>query len=335
MKANTSERRPGKRRIFDIIQLGNVSDVPSRLFDYILVAAIVVNILAMFLETFGELSRFRRIFDAVEWGTIALFCVEYALRIWTAEYLYPDRSRAGAAGRFLISFDGVVELLTILPFFFLSGAVAFRMLRVVRIFRLFRINANYDSFNVITAVLKDKRNQIASSLFIVLMLMLGSSLCMYSVEHEAQPDKFANALSGMWWSVSALLTVGYGDVYPVTVLGRVMAVFISFLGVGAVAIPTGIISAGFVEQYTRIQNQGGPLSERTRVLTVREDSGWIGLTAAQVGERAGGSVILVGRDGAGIRPGDDFVIRLHDTLCLYRPGASQTAEKRTDGGQNA
>ena len=147
-------------------------------------------------------------------------------------------------------FDGVVDILTIVPVFFLSGFVIFRMLRVARIFHLFRLNARYDSFNVITTVLYEKRNQIISSVFIVVILMLASSLCMYSVEHDAQPV-FRNAFSGVWWSMSTLLTVGYGDIYPITTLGRLMAICIAYLGVGVVAIPTGIISAGFVEQYQR------------------------------------------------------------------------------------
>ena len=135
-----------------------------------------------------------------------------------------------------------------------SGMVAFRVLRVFRIFRLFKINAQYDAFNVITDVLKNKKDQIISSVCIVLIMMLASSLMMYSVEHDAQPEVFKNAFSGIWWSVSTLLTVGYGDIYPVTTLGQIMAIVMSFLGVGLVAIPTGIISAGFVEQYA-FQNE--------------------------------------------------------------------------------
>ena len=133
------------------------------------------------------------------------------------------------------------------------------MLRVVRIFRLFRINSQYDAFNVIINVLNEKKNQLVSSLFLIVMLMVASSLCMYSIEHEVQPDQFRNACSGIWWSVSTLLTVGYGDIYPVTVAGKIMAIIISFLGVGMVAIPTGIISAGFVEQYTELKVMGGPI----------------------------------------------------------------------------
>lgn len=150
--------------------------------------------------------------------TVFIFCIEYALRIWTANYLYPGMSKSRATIRFLVSFDGIVDLLTIIPAFFLSGFVIFRMLRVARVFHLFRLNAKYDSFNVITTVLYEKRNQIISSVFIVLILMLASSLCMYSVEHDAQPEVFRNAFSGIWWSMSTLLTVGYGDIYPIATL---------------------------------------------------------------------------------------------------------------------
>ena len=129
--------------------------------------------------------------------------------------------------------------------------MAFRIFRVIRIFRLFKINSRYDAFNVIIDVIKEKSKQILSSVVMVLILMIASSLCMYSLEHEAQPEVFKNAFSGIWWSASTLLTIGYGDIYPVTVGGRIMAIVISFLGVGMVAIPTGIISAGFVESYTR------------------------------------------------------------------------------------
>ena len=245
------EKMKLKEKIFNIIQIGDKSNPISRMFDIFITVTIVANILVTFLQTFDELAFLTTVFKGVEYVTIFIFCVEYILRIWTAEYLYPDKSRGRSRLRFLVSFDGIVDFLTIVPVFFLSGFVIFRMLRVARIFHLFRLNAKYDSFNVITTVLYEKRNQIISSVFIVLILMLASSLCMYSVEHDAQPTVFRNAFSGIWWSMSTLLTVGYGDIYPITPLGRVMAICIAYLGVGAVAIPTGIISAGFVEQYQR------------------------------------------------------------------------------------
>lgn len=246
-----------KRRVFKIIQIGNISDIPSMSFDIFIIIVILANISVTFIQTFDEAAGYADVIGTVELITMIIFLLEYILRIWTADLLYPEKKYPAAVFRFAVSFYGVVDLLTILPyfcpFFIPSGAIAFRMLRVVRILHLFRINSRYDAFNVITEVLKDKRNALVSSIFLVLILMLASSLCMYGLEHDAQPENFSNAFSGIWWSVSTLLTVGYGDIYPVTIGGRLMAIVIAFLGVGMVAIPTGIISAGFVEYYTKMK----------------------------------------------------------------------------------
>ncbi|MBD5508150.1 MAG: ion transporter [Lachnospiraceae bacterium] len=308
-----------KKRIFDIIQIGKKDDFISRAFDIFIVATILVNLTILFMETFEQLNRYTAIFRSIEAVTVVIFCIEYILRIWTAEYLYPDQKGIKAVLRFLLSFDGIVDLCTILPFFFLSGFVVFRMLRVVRIFHLFRINAYYDSFNVITSVLYEKRNQIISSVFIILVLMMASSLCMYSAEHEVQPDVFNNAFSGMWWSISTILTVGYGDIYPVTVLGRIMAIFISFLGVGAVAIPTGIISAGFVEQYTQLQGQNKVNTgfKGTVSITVDNDSPFLNQSVQQIESVFGIDVIAFVRKGAVILPTDYIVIE-EDDILLYQ-----------------
>ena len=159
------------------------------------------------------------------------------------------------------------------------------MLRVIRIFRLFKINAQYDAFNVITDVIKEKKNQLLSSMSLILILTVASSLCMYSLENEAQPDQFKNAFSGIWWSVSTLLTVGYGDIYPVTIGGKIMAIIISFLGVGMVAIPTGIISAGFVEQYTRlkrIESYGEENELKYVTSELKHGHSWIGKKVSDI-----------------------------------------------------
>lgn len=309
-----SEKR--KKRIFDIIQIGQREDFVSRAFDLFIVMVIFVNIAVLFLETFEEVMEYSALLRGVEAVTILIFIIEYLLRIWTAEYLYPDKTKGKAVLQFLISFDGIVDLCTILPFFFLSGFIALRMLRVVRIFHLFRINAYYDSFNVITSVLAEKRNQIISSIFIILVLMMSSSLCMYSAEHEVQPEVFRNAFSGIWWSMSTILTVGYGDIYPVTVLGRVMAIIISFLGVGAVAIPTGIISAGFVEQYTQLQNQNS-ISNSVRgtvSVTVDGESPFVGKSVKAAETEYQIDIVAFVRGGAVIVPVDRTKIMIGDVL---------------------
>lgn len=309
-----SEKR--KKRIFDIIQIGNRNDFASRAFDLFIVMVIFTNIAVLFIETFDEAAGCAEILHMAETVTVIIFGIEYFLRIWTAEYLYPEKSRGKAVLRFLVSFDGIVDLCTILPVFFLSGFIAFRMLRVVRIFHLFRINAHYDSFNVITSVLAVKKNQIISSIFIILVLMMASSLCMYSAEHAAQPETFRNAFSGIWWSMSTILTVGYGDIYPVTILGRLMAIAISFLGVGAVAIPTGIISAGFVEQYTQLQNQNQAAGavRGTVSVTVDESSPFAGLSVKAAEVKYQIDIVAFIRSGAVIVPTDSIRIMAGDVL---------------------
>lgn len=244
-----------KKRLFHIIQIGDKSDFPSRFFDIFIVLVIGINIAATLFSTFEESAPYINIINKIETVTVFIFTIEYILRIWTADLLYPDKKRYLAILSFVFSFYGIVDFLTFFPYYlpivFPAGIVALRVFRVIRIFKLFKINPNYDAFNVIVDVINEKKNQILSSFCMILILMLASSLCMYSLEHDAQPENFRNAFSGIWWSVSTLLTVGYGDIYPITAMGKIMAILISFLGVGMVAIPTGIISAGFVEQYTK------------------------------------------------------------------------------------
>ena len=309
-----------KHRVFEIIQIGNRSDIPSRTFDYLITAMIIINIVAMFMDTFDSLARFDTLLHFIEVFTVSIFIIEYLLRLWTAVYLYPERGPVSAALHFVRSFDGVIDLLTILPFFFLSGFVVFRMLRVVRILRLFQINSTFDSFNVITTVLYDKRRQLGSSIFIILMLMLASSLCMYSAEHAAQPENFKNALSGIWWSVSTLLTVGYGDIYPITAAGKIIACIITFLGVGVVAIPTGIISAGFVEQYTQMSKEDDSSGLNLQTIVIDRDSAWLDKTIEEIDEQYGYAIVLCKRGTSSFLPSktDDFYIQVGDCVVAYK-----------------
>lgn len=246
-----------KKRIFEIIQIGNRKDIISKAFDIFITVAIFLNLAATMTATFDEAAAYMPVLNGIELVTSIIFLVEYCLRIWTADCLYPDKKGIKAVLRFVFSLSGLIDFFTFfptfLPFVFPTGMVAFRIFRVIKIFRLFQINAQYDAFTVITNVLKEKKSQLFSSICMILVFMMAASLCMYSLEHEAQPEQFRNAFSGIWWSVSTLLTVGYGDIYPITTLGKMMATVISFLGVGMVAIPTGIISAGFVEQYTKLK----------------------------------------------------------------------------------
>ena len=323
-----AQRERQRRRIFEIVEIGAADDLLSRGYDFFGSLVVVLALAASVAATFdGAEERCGALLDTVELVTSAFFAVDYVLRVWTARCLYPTLTPGKATVRYVSSVGGLIDLVsflpTFLPVFFPSGMVAFRMFRVVRIFRLFRINAYYDSLHVITEVLRGKRQQLLSSVFIILTLMLASSLCMYSLEHEAQPEVFRNAFSGIWWSVSTLLTVGYGDIYPITTAGKIFGIVITFLGVGMVAIPTGIISAGFVDQYSRIKriSEYGQASDVHFIqVYLRKKDAWVGKTIRAAGLPGGVIAAAIQRGGRIVMPRGDTVLEAGDTLVLGAQG---------------
>lgn len=316
--------------LFRMVSVGVVNEPINQVYDVITIGAVVANLAAAIMSTFDSLNAvYGELFVAIETITCIFFAVDYILRIITAPELYPDKTDGAARLTYITSAAGIIDLLSFLPnflpIFFPSGLAAFKMFRVVRILRLFRINAYYDSLNVITDVLRSKRQQLLSSVFMILILMMGASLCMYGLEHDAQPEVFRNAFSGIWWAASTLLTVGYGDIYPVTTLGKIFGIIITFLGVGIVAIPTGIISAGFVEQYTLYKRSGNYVTEEDlNVVHVKvlKDDPWVGLRVDQLkmphgiflaGIRRSGDVI-VARDNVILTAGDILILAAKKTL---------------------
>jgi voltage-gated potassium channel len=243
--------------------------------------------------------------------------------------LYPDKSGPAAVWAYVTSGYGIIDLLSFLPYylptFFPAGAAVFRMFRVVRIFRLFRINAYSDSLSIISNVISGKKTQILASVFIILLLILASSLCMYSVEHEAQPEVFRNGFSAIWWATSTLLTVGYGDIYPITVMGQFLGIVITFLGVGLVAIPTGIMSAGFVEEYQKAQRLAD-IEEQKGVhfieVGVSEDDYWCGKRIGEIGVPHSSLIAVIVRGKDTIIPRGDVLIRSGDKLIMCAESAS-------------
>lgn len=313
-----------RRRISEIIEIGSSSDWLSRFYDIFSTAMLFLNIISTLLYTFDSMEDSCGIFlIAAEAVSVAFFAIDYFLRIWTAKFVYPAVTEFKAIKRYALSFTGIIDFLSFfpyyMPFFFPAGAAFFRIFRVIRIFRLFQINAYYDSLNVIAQVISSKKQQLLSSVFIIFVLMLSSSLCMYSLEHSAQPDVFKNAFSGIWWSVSTLLTVGYGDIYPVTTMGQLFGIVISFLGVGMVAIPTGIISAGFVEQYSRIKRMSEYASEddvQFIKLNLNSTDDWVGKTVSEINLPHGVLVAMIRRGKQNLVPRGDTTLLGGDTIIL-------------------
>ena len=314
-----------------MVSVGVVDEPVNQAYDVISTAALLLNLAASILLTFENIrAGYEGILLGLESATVLFFGIDYVLRLITANNLYPESDEKTSLLKYIFSFAGIIDLLSFLPYylpvFFPAGLAVFRMFRVVRIFRLFRINAYYDSLNVITEVIISKKQQLLSSVFIILTLMLASSLCMYSLEHEAQPEVFSNAFSGIWWSASTLLTVGYGDIYPVTTLGRVFSIIITFLGVGMVAIPTGIISAGFVEQYQQFKKFGDyGIEEDIRFIriTLSRHDVWVGRQIRNLGMPQDCIIASVQRGADLIVPNGDVILAPGDIVTLGAEPAGQ------------
>jgi len=247
-----------KNKIFKIIQPADNSSVLSKMFDLVIVTLILINTVTIIAATFSLSALKIRIFLIIEIVSVIIFSVEYILRLWTADLLYPEKKPFIARIKLFFSPMAIVDLLAILPFY-----IPFLLPIDLRIFKMNRYTSGLSS---IGNVLKKKSDQLVSSIFVVFLLMIISSVIMYYFENPVQPDVFSNAFSGLWWAISTFTTVGYGDIYPLTVAGKIFSAIIALLGIGLVAVPTGIISAGFMEN---IEDNNKQLTE-DNIAKIRE-----------------------------------------------------------------
>jgi voltage-gated potassium channel len=243
-----------KKRIFLLIdEKGRKKSHWNRFFHLSIMALILLSVTGIVLESFGPLrERYGNAFQWFELVTIVVFSVEYLLRIWTADLKFTDDAPWRARLRFILSPMGLIDLVAILPFylpFFFQFDLRFiRILRITRLLRIFKLNRYTRALGLFTSVFFEKRNELGITLFVMFLLLLMSSTIMYYLESDVQPDQFPDIISTFWWSVATLTTVGYGDVYPITGWGKLVSGVIAILGIGLVALPTGILSAGFIEK---------------------------------------------------------------------------------------
>ena len=257
--------RKFKQIVFEVIQPAENGRIASKIFDLTILAMILLSVASVFIATFDLPREYQNSLQQVEHISLIVFSVEYLLRIWTADLLYPGSGFFGSRIRYIISGMALIDLLAILPFYlpmFLPvNLIGIRAVRLVRLLRLLKLNRYSDALASIGRVFKGKSREIFASLFFVLILLVVASLLIYYAEHDAQPQQFQNAFSGLWWAVATLTTVGYGDIYPITPLGRLMGAVIAVLGIGMVAVPTSILSAGFVE-FLEKKNPEPPAEEK-------------------------------------------------------------------------
>jgi voltage-gated potassium channel len=288
MAENTSlagEKLQGFRafryQVFDIIDNEETSDWRSQLVDSVIMILILLSLIATVAESFEAVKQaFGWHLDVFEDITLVIFVSEYLLRVWTADFKFPDEgSYWRSCWRFVSSGTGIIDLLAVFPLvvqFFVPYFIDFdlrmiRILKVTRMLRVLKLSSFTSSVIVVGDVFFEKRYELGITMFTTFIVMLVASTLMYYLEHEVQPDKFTNIISTMWWAVATLTTVGYGDIYPITGWGQFAGSIIAILGLGVVALPTGIIGAAFIEKIEKQQEEERIARELAREAEEKEE----------------------------------------------------------------
>lgn len=245
-----------------ILAVAEPGDKGSRAFDIFILGLIFANVMAVIVGTVGSIYEpWARFFDGFELFSVVVFTAEYVARLWSC--VTDKRYRGGARGRLRFARQplSIVDLVAFLPFYlpFVGIDLRFvRMFRIVRILRLAKVGRYYSSLTLIRDTAKARKEGLVLSFVILLALLLIAATGIYYCEHEAQPERFSSIPSSLWWSVVTLTTVGYGDAYPVTAVGKFFASLVAILGIGMFALPTGILGAGFVEEIRKRKEASAP-----------------------------------------------------------------------------
>lgn len=241
-----------KQRMFQILEVGTHDDKLNKVYDLCMIVLIVFNVIFLCLETVqGIEKRLHPFFSIFEWVSVILFTVEYGLRLWVCTETPSGKGATQDRLKFMISFMGLVDLLSFLPFYLFLYIPTAKFLSIIRLFRLVRLvklAAYSKALSLLSNVARKRKDELLTTGFIMFILLVCASTGMYLLENQAQPDKFSSIPMAMWWGVTALTTVGYGDVYPITPLGKIFASVVALLGIGVFALPAGILGASFIEE---------------------------------------------------------------------------------------
>ncbi len=237
--------------VYKILDRPEKGNLLGQIVNWLILTLILLSTLAVILESISGISKtYNHYFRLFNTFTIIVFTIEYLLRLWSSPVNEKYAGRFGRV-RYAFSFMAIVDLLAILPFYLpliIPIDLRFiRTLRMMRLFRLVKLVRYSDAIQDYVQVVKRRKEHLIIIISTILVFLVLISGVMYIVEHEAQPSKFTNIPETMWWAVCTMTTVGYGDVYPITNLGKLLSGIISILGIGLFAIPAGILSSGFIE----------------------------------------------------------------------------------------
>lgn len=234
-----------------------------------LIVITIINVITIMLSTMGSFSlNYSTFISVVEYSSLVIFSIEYLLRLYACGEVERYRGFFGCI-RYIFSIQSIINLLSIVPVFIINND---DIIIVFRLFRILKLMEYTNAFKMMFDVIRNKRQELLITFSIVLFLIVLSSSIMYFAEHSAQPDKFTSIPGTMYWAVATLTTIGYGDIFPITNIGRILTSFIAILGVAIFALPAGIFASGFSELSSK-NEIFMPLHERLRELNKLREEG--------------------------------------------------------------
>ena len=244
-----------KKRIFDVIESPDPEDWKGKCFDEFMIVLIVINVIAVVLETVESLAvAYGTIFQYFEYFSVTVFSIEYALRIWTADENDDQRFHPPVKGRvrFALTPMALVDAIAILPFYLqVFLAIDLRFMRVFRLLRLLKLTRYSAALQMLGAAVCGQRRALGAALVIIVTSLVFATSVIYLLEKDVQPEAFASIPQAMWWGLATLTTVGYGDVTPISVAGKVFGGFIMVLGIGMFALPAGILATALGNEISK------------------------------------------------------------------------------------
>jgi voltage-gated potassium channel len=241
-----------QKRIYEILEVADHGDKVSKLVDFFISGTIIINVIHLILESDKAIYGANKfIFEKSEDIFVWIFSIEYLLRIWSVghseKYDFSIKDRL----KYMKSPMAVIDLLAILPAWLPFIGLDFRFLRAFRLLRLIKLTRYSKSMQTFEKVLKETKDQLIALTIACFFIMVLSSCFVYYAEHEAQPEVFSSIPVSMWWSIVTMTTVGYGDMAPITLAGRMLAIPIFVGGIGLFAAFTGVIGSAFMEEHQK------------------------------------------------------------------------------------
>lgn len=249
---------PTRTQLYTCLEQADSSPT-ARWIDYSLTCLIILNVCAVVLASEPAIyQRFARAFHYFELFSISIFTIEYLLRVWVSPQAPQKKQQSALRSRlsYMITPMAIIDLLSILPFYLaaLLGINDLRILRSLRLVRVFKLTRHSQSIALLIKVVQQEAENLISAILVLCVLILLAAAGMYFAENAHQPEKFGSILQALWWSTVTLATVGYGDVVPITPLGKFLASFIIITGVAIAALPTAILASGFMNEIMHRRN---------------------------------------------------------------------------------